>query len=64
MLLDGPPKLGRSVQISAAEVDQVIRARALAWLVQHGQAVDALDFERRACVYRQADGGATVAFEG
>lgn len=64
MLRDGPPKLGRSVQISAAAVDQLIRARALEWLTGQGQHVDALDFARRAQVFRDPDGGATVAYEG
>ena len=60
---DGPTKLGRSITLTAAAVDQLVRRRALA-LWQSRSPTDELDFERGARVHRLPDGSVVVTFEG
>lgn len=61
--VDEAPGYGRSVRLSAGQVEQVIRQRALDLLAQKGFTGDKLDFLLRAKVHRSPSGGATVTWE-
>jgi len=61
--VDEAPAYGRSIKLSPAAVDQVIRRRALTLLRQKGFGGDKLDFMLRAKIHRSTNGGATVTWE-